>query len=79
MASFANVIANRRSRVYHGPSCYPLGYAFDLISYRKRTILGLLLNRLTRRKASVGLFFGLFMPAEPTVKLVIGPPTKDTS
>jgi hypothetical protein len=30
-----------------------------------------LLTRLTRRKASVGLFFGTPMPAEPAVKRTI--------
>ena len=46
-------------------------YTFDLISCRNRPILDLLLTRLTRRKASVGLFFGRSMPVEPAVKRAI--------
>jgi hypothetical protein len=33
--------------------------------------MGTLLTRLTRRKASVGLFFGPFMPVDPAVKRTV--------
>ena len=45
---------------------------FHLISRGNRSTIALLLTRLTRRKASVGLFiWNLSMPAEPAVKRAI--------